>query len=347
MFKTLHEHDFLAVRIRNTSKIQLVSSKVPGLMLCFPKHVAPTVLFQQYYRWKQMIPASQTRVVLIPILQCGGTQDVTVPVCLAWQGFLRTADQNVSTILTAPLTKLAKIRNVLTPAPVSVAEMQTVSWEIIIPIVFVKMVLLEIHFLVAKSQVSLKWSKRENCCKYLPNFPAERPVEIIEPCNPSPCGRNAQCSQQRGAASCRCIGDYTGNPYIECRPECLVNTECPPTKACINQHCVDPCPGVCAINADCSVTNHAPVCRCLQGYTGDAFTSCQRITTCKLSFIKNNIWNILICFSGHSNRNSWSLQSFTLWRKFNLQHKESSSSLSMCAGILWRSLRCLQTRVHC
>ena len=129
-------------------------------MLCFPKHVAPTVLFQQYCRWKQMIPVSQTPAVLTLILQWGGTQDVTVPACLEWLGFLRTADQNVSTILTAPLTKLAKIRSVLTPALVFVGGMQTVLWEIIIPIVFVKMVLLEIPFQVVKSQVSLKLTER-------------------------------------------------------------------------------------------------------------------------------------------------------------------------------------------
>ena len=139
-------------------------------MHCLSKHVAPTVLFQQYCRWKQMIPASQTPVVHIPVPQYGGTHDVTAPVCPAWLGFLPTAGQNVSTILTARLTKLAKIRSVLTPARVSVAEMPTVLCEIIIPTVFVKMVLLEIHFLVAKSQVSLKWSKREICCKYWPKL---------------------------------------------------------------------------------------------------------------------------------------------------------------------------------
>ena len=109
--------------------------------------------------------------------------------------------------------------------------------------------------------------------------PTERPIEIIEPCNPSPCGINAQCSERRGAAACKCIQDYIGNPYIECKPECIVNSECPAEKACINQHCKDPCPGVCGHNADCYVSNHIPNCRCVSGFTGDAFTTCQRITT--------------------------------------------------------------------
>ena len=110
-------------------------------------------------------------------------------------------------------------------------------------------------------------------------FSAPRPIEVIQPCNPSPCGRNADCSERRGAASCTCIRDYIGNPYIECKPECTTNPECPRDKACINQHCRDPCPGVCGAHASCTVSNHLPRCKCDVGYTGDAFTACQRITT--------------------------------------------------------------------
>ena len=110
----------------------------------------------------------------------------------------------------------------------------------------------------------------------------QRPIEIIQPCNSSPCGRNTECSEQRGAASCKCIRDYIGNPYIECKPECIVNAECPNDKACLNQHCRDPCPGVCGVNAKCYVTNHYPNCKCDPSYTGDAFVACQRITTRKI-----------------------------------------------------------------
>ena len=113
---------------------------------------------------------------------------------------------------------------------------------------------------------------------------AARPIEVIEPCNPSPCGINAECTERGTAASCACIRDYIGNPYIECKPECVVNPECPRDKACVNQHCVDPCPGVCGAHATCYVTNHVPLCRCDPGYTGDAFVSCRRITTRKFLF---------------------------------------------------------------
>ena len=109
----------------------------------------------------------------------------------------------------------------------------------------------------------------------------KRPVQIIQPCNPSPCGVNAECTERNRAASCKCIRDYIGNPYVKCKPECVTNSECPRDKACVNQHCVDPCPGVCGAHATCRVTSHAPQCTCDPGYTGNAFIACQRITTSK------------------------------------------------------------------
>ena len=112
-----------------------------------------------------------------------------------------------------------------------------------------------------------------------------RPIEVIQPCNPSPCGTNAECSELRGAASCRCILDYIGNPYVECKPECTVNSDCPNDKACVNNKCKDPCPGVCGIHASCHVTNHIPQCTCDPGYSGNAFVACTRVTTCKSLFI--------------------------------------------------------------
>ena len=105
--------------------------------------------------------------------------------------------------------------------------------------------------------------------------------EVIEPCNPSPCGINANCQSTARAASCTCIPGYIGNPYIECKPECVVNSECPRNLACIAQKCKDPCSGLCGVYASCYVSNHLPLCKCDPGYTGDAFVACQRITTRK------------------------------------------------------------------
>lgn len=100
------------------------------------------------------------------------------------------------------------------------------------------------------------------------------PDEIISPCNPSPCGANAQCRVHNKAGSCTCLPEYIGNPYEGCRPECTLNSDCAPNKACINNKCADPCPGTCGQNANCQVINHLPSCTCLPGYTGDPFRFC-------------------------------------------------------------------------
>lgn len=98
--------------------------------------------------------------------------------------------------------------------------------------------------------------------------------EDRNPCNPSPCGANAECRERQGAGSCACLPEYFGDPYTGCRPECVTNSDCTRDKACVNNKCKDPCPGTCGINAECSVPNHAPSCSCLPGYTGNPFTSC-------------------------------------------------------------------------
>lgn len=64
-----------------------------------------------------------------------------------------------------------------------------------------------------------------------------------------------------------------GNPP-NCRPECTINTDCSSELACINEKCVDPCPGLCGVNANCRVQSHLSICTCFDGYTGDPFQSC-------------------------------------------------------------------------
>ncbi|KAG5895967.1 hypothetical protein JTB14_027967 [Gonioctena quinquepunctata] len=100
------------------------------------------------------------------------------------------------------------------------------------------------------------------------------PVERPTPCLPSPCGSNAECRERNGAGSCICLPDYIGNPYEGCRPECTLNSDCHPNKACIRNKCVDPCPGTCGQNANCHIINHLPTCSCLPGHTGDPFRYC-------------------------------------------------------------------------
>ena len=112
-------------------------------------------------------------------------------------------------------------------------------------------------------------------CRRIPSTTTTlRSTEIIDPCNPTPCGSNAQCRSRSRAGACTCIPGYFGDPYLACRPECVLNTDCPTNRACVNNKCVDPCPGVCGINAVCNTNRHQPVCTCLVGYTGDPITQC-------------------------------------------------------------------------
>ena len=100
-------------------------------------------------------------------------------------------------------------------------------------------------------------------------------TESQDPCIPSPCGQNARCSNRARAAACQCIEGYFGDPYVACRPECTINADCPSNKACQNLKCVDPCPGLCGVNAQCRVINHIPTCTCNEGYIGDPFSACR------------------------------------------------------------------------
>lgn len=106
----------------------------------------------------------------------------------------------------------------------------------------------------------------------------------IRPCNPSPCGANAVCKERNNAGSCSCLPEYNGDPYVECRPECVMNDDCDRNKACVNQKCVDPCIGICGSNADCFVANHSPYCTCLTAYTGNPLVGCYEIPKRMYSF---------------------------------------------------------------
>lgn len=94
------------------------------------------------------------------------------------------------------------------------------------------------------------------------------------PCIPTPCGANAVCKERNGAGACLCIEGYFGDPYFECRPECVMNSDCPQNRACINNKCIDPCPGTCGINAECHTVHHSPLCTCFSGLIGNPLTEC-------------------------------------------------------------------------
>lgn len=104
-------------------------------------------------------------------------------------------------------------------------------------------------------------------------------VQLIQsnPCSPTPCGVNAICRVNQNAGSCSCMPDFVGNPYDGCRPECVLNSDCPSNQACIGSKCTDPCPGTCGQNANCQVIMHMPTCVCVNGFTGDPFRSCRLV----------------------------------------------------------------------
>lgn len=72
---------------------------------------------------------------------------------------------------------------------------------------------------------------------------------------------------------CSCQSEFLGSPP-NCRPECLVSSDCAQDKACINKKCQDPCPGSCGVGARCQVIYHNPICSCPGRYTGDPFVQC-------------------------------------------------------------------------
>lgn len=107
-------------------------------------------------------------------------------------------------------------------------------------------------------------------CSFSVPSPDRKPEN---PCIPSPCGPNSQCRVVGTQPACSCLQNYIGRPP-NCRPECINNAECPNYQSCKNEKCVDPCPGICGTNSQCTVVNHNPVCSCFSGYTGDPFSSC-------------------------------------------------------------------------
>lgn len=98
-------------------------------------------------------------------------------------------------------------------------------------------------------------------------------VPVVNPCHPTPCGPNSQCREISEHAVCSCLPGYIGSSP-NCRPECVVSSECIQDKACVNKKCVDPCPGTCGQNARCQVVNHNPICSCSPGFSGDPFIRC-------------------------------------------------------------------------
>ena len=57
---------------------------------------------------------------------------------------------------------------------------------------------------------------------------------------------------------------------------CTSDSMCPPSQACINRACVNPCrsKNPCSSLAICTTLNHQAQCSCRSGFTGDAYQQC-------------------------------------------------------------------------
>lgn len=97
-----------------------------------------------------------------------------------------------------------------------------------------------------------------------------------DPCLSSPCGPHAICRSENGHFVCACESGMLGAPPT-CRPQCVINQDCPLALACLSGTCVNPCVGSCGFNARCVVQNHSPVCSCDEGFSGDPFAGCNPI----------------------------------------------------------------------
>lgn len=221
---------------------------------------------------------------------------------------------NAYQTMTAYVTKHVFKINVKTLVQAYAVSMLTVELSIIIRHVLVTMVIQEILCLhVVKSHkllVRIIYKMLLDSCAICYFFTVQEPRN---PCSPSPCGPNSQCREINSHAVCSCSQGYLGMPP-NCRPECIISAECTQDKACINNKCVDPCPGTCGSNARCQVINHNPICSCSPGYTGDPFLQClvERSEPSLKLFHRDT--NILSHFRANNRYSNWKpMHSITMW----------------------------------
>ncbi|KAK0172481.1 hypothetical protein PV328_005793 [Microctonus aethiopoides] len=55
---------------------------------------------------------------------------------------------------------------------------------------------------------------------------------------------------------------------------CSNDTECLNSEKCIGKRCMDPCPGLCGIDAICKVIKHTMTCSCFKCYEGNPYIRC-------------------------------------------------------------------------
>ncbi|XP_069969547.1 neurogenic locus notch homolog protein 4-like [Penaeus vannamei] len=116
------------------------------------------------------------------------------------------------------------------------------------------------------------------CNREEPDVRVAPPAPPLDPCQPSPCGINADCTVRGDRPVCTCPIGYEGDPLSNCRRgECIEANDCPGHLTCQRLKCIDPCGvGVCGQGSECTVRNHQPICSCPRGFVGDPFNRCRR-----------------------------------------------------------------------
>lgn len=85
---------------------------------------------------------------------------------------------------------------------------------------------------------------------------------------------------------CACPEGLVGDPVnAGCRSseECLTNSDCPDSAACIDSRCRNPCdsPNACGRNALCTVNSHHAFCKCPSNSRGEPSVECRLIECSK------------------------------------------------------------------
>lgn len=131
---------------------------------------------------------------------------------------------------------------------------------------------------------------RNEHCPY--NLACEK-ERCVDPCK---CASSAQCVVNNHVPTCRCPPGFGGNPKLSCEIEpikqlgCQMDADCPSKLACFSGSCKNPCYETkpCAENAECSVVDSLPhrtmICKCHEGYRGEAEKECKPSMFCLFSF---------------------------------------------------------------
>jgi len=157
------------------------------------------------------------------------------------------------------------------------------------------------------------------------------------PCYPSPCGPNTLCEKVGSTAVCKCLPGLQGVPtsVTGCYPECVLSSDCPGDKACIQNKCRDPCSqNVCGSKAVCKTINHSPLCSCPSPLIGNPFEECYtKIGKHEDKFECTALYHILsaCCLTRDApfrSRNQ-SLQPVTLQLQWRVQSEERRRDLHL------------------